>query len=671
MRIRIIVKKVLDAFFIYIAMYMSGVLINNAMVGGALYLLGLIWLIYLRLFSRRASIPRFMAKQGVFILISTVLLNIAILFVYPAVAKNRLSIVLLGMILYMVVWQSATDLIAIKSTSRRCRLWIILAHICFSAAAAGLIALFDISGGGNLLVLTRLGNAIRGLIQCVEASDDSAAESMKGLDGLMDISACRTYNYMLKNLMIALNIGIICYICYMNLQPGGNPMADFLYLLLWLAGLGFMILLLWLFLSRRMGSKYDKPSVFIVGALLWCLASVGYYNGWFAPNAILYILWCAGLGCMLCVLVSLGQDMQTVVAFTMDESESVAYRRNTYIMIEWSILLSYLLLVVMMTVSAFAIQGKIDDVEAMIGVKGIFNLAFLLLPVVFVIIAMIYAMLQPLDKQYTARLKKYREETLGGVEKPEVRNHLLYKLNKTTKRVGIRLLCLILRPFLPCKVKNADIVNLKNGPVVFVCNHLEILGPMLTVLYMPFYFRPWITHEILDMDSVKEQLRDGVDRVFKFLPASWRKVILSAVCRPVVYVTNSLDPIPVYRGGIKDVLMTIRMSVDALKEEDNLLLFPENPSKAFGEGEKYPTEGAAEFFTGFAQIGVDYYRATGRCTTFYPLYINKKLRTMTFFDGVTYDCKNQKSAEKQRIAKHLHDSMVQEPGNKPPFSACP
>ena len=70
---------------------------------------------------------------------------------------------------------------------------------------------------------------------------------------------------MLKNLMIALNIGIICYICYMNLQPGGNPMADFLYLLLWLAGLGFMILLLWLFLSRRMGSKYDKPSVFIVG----------------------------------------------------------------------------------------------------------------------------------------------------------------------------------------------------------------------------------------------------------------------------------------------------------------------------------------------------------------------------------------------------------------------
>ena len=50
-----------------------------------------------------------------------------------------------------------------------------------------------------------------------------------------------------------------------------------------------------------------------------------------------------------------------------------------------------------------------------------------------------------------------------------------------------------------------------------------------------------------------------------------------------MYVTNSLDPIPVYRGGIKDVLMTIRMSVDALKEEDNLLLFPENPSKAFGE----------------------------------------------------------------------------------------
>ncbi len=659
MRLRIIVKKVLDAFFIYIAMYMSGALINNAMIGGALYLLGLIWLIYLRLFSRSASIPGFMAKQGVFILISTALLNIVILFVYPAVARNRLSIVLLGMIFYMVAWQSVTDLIAARSTSRRSLLWIFLANISFSAAAVCLIALFNVSDGGNLMVMLILGNAIRGLIQCIEVCDVSSPESIKGLDRLMDISACRTYNYMLKNLMIAINIGIVCYICYINLQPGGSPIEDFLFLLLWMAGLGFMMLLLWMFLSRRMGSKYDKPSVFIVGALLWCLGSVGYYNGWFAPNAIPYILWCAGLGCMLCVLVSLGQDMQTVVAFTMDESESAAYRRNTYIMVEWSVLLSYLLLVVMMTVSAFAIQGKIDDVEAMIGVKGIFNLAFLLLPVVFVIIAMIYAMLQPLDKQYAARLKKYREEASGGVEKPEVRNHLLYKLNKTTKRIGIRLLCLILRSFIPCKVKDADIVNSKNGPVVFVCNHLEILGPMLTVLYMPFYFRPWITYEILDMDSVKEHLKDGVDRIFKFLPASWRKMILSAVSRPVVYVTNSLDPIPVYRRGIKDVLMTIRMSVEALKEEDNLLLFPENPSKAPGENEKYPVQGAAEFYTGFAQIGVDYYRATGRCTTFYPLYINKKLRTMTFFDGVTYDCKNQNSAEKQRIAKHLHDRMVQ------------
>ena len=68
----------------------------------------------------------------------------------------------------------------------------------------------------------------------------------------MDISACRTYNYMLKNLMIALNIGIICYICYMNLQPGGNPMADFLYLLLWLAGLGFKMCIR----DRRIGLRF-------------------------------------------------------------------------------------------------------------------------------------------------------------------------------------------------------------------------------------------------------------------------------------------------------------------------------------------------------------------------------------------------------------------------------
>ena len=64
-----------------------------------------------------------------------------------------------------------------------------------------------------------------------------------------------------------------------------------------------------------------------------------------------------------------------------------------------------------------------------------------------------------------------------------------------------------------------------------------------------------------------------------------------------------------------------------------------------------------DFFTGFAHIGVKYYEATGKQVKFYPIYIDKKKRQFIIGKGIEFDCKNDRSLEKKRLADELRNSM--------------
>ena len=117
-----------------------------------------------------------------------------------------------------------------------------------------------------------------------------------------------------------------------------------------------------------------------------------------------------------------------------------------------------------------------------------------------------------------------------------------------------------------------------------------------------------------------------------------------------------MKSIPVYRDSLKDVAKTFALSAEALLN-DNVLVFPENPGKE-SDG-KYKTDGSvSDFFTGFVHIGAVFYKKTGKCVIFYPVYADKVKKTLTIYPGILFNGQANVKEEKQRIAEEIRQCMV-------------
>jgi hypothetical protein len=281
---------------------------------------------------------------------------------------------------------------------------------------------------------------------------------------------------------------------------------------------------------------------------------------------------------------------------------------------------------------------------------------FTILPALFLLFGVLTAVRQPLTRLYEQKLKKYitlKKE--GKTNKPleeKLRRVLVYKYRK---RIGIRLLMILIKPFFLHKVKGRENVDPHNFPSVFVCNHSQIYGPVAAILNMPFYVKPWILDEMIDNEKIAAHIQHGTFDRQRWLPKFLRDRAGRIVGPLVAWAMQSTEPIPVYRNEGRDVLRGISMSVDALEADDNILLFPENPFRSNG----YVTEGVGEFFTGFVNIARDYYKRTGKALTFYSVFANKWKRTLSFSKGITFDPNVPFREEKARIAEYLHDRMVE------------
>ena len=143
----------------------------------------------------------------------------------------------------------------------------------------------------------------------------------------------------------------------------------------------------------------------------------------------------------------------------------------------------------------------------------------------------------------------------------------------------------------------------------------------------------------------------------RWLPERWKRPLINLISPLLVWVFNSLEAIPVYRGQPKELMRTFRETLNAMQAGDNILVFPENAENhAPGEG-GYAREGVGQLYTGFAMIAPMYYAKTHKRAVFVPIYASRKHRTLTIGQGVVYDPDNNATAEKLRIVDALLDSM--------------
>lgn len=647
-------------------MVLSEYLLKNIVFGGALYLMGQVWVVFARLYGKHAYnfLPIKFKAPGLVLFIAATLLNTALLIIYPTIAYKPGFLLLTIIIGISIIRQILTSILInhLKAKIIRRALLLLIIHSSFSAIV--LLLLYPVFTSDEFSVITALISVcafLSVLVQLIISLIPIPKTVPVPDESMLNVSSYRIYNKMTGHVFMAVNISILSYICYIRFQPFTSAVQGFLYMCLWILLMGGTIAICYALLNRKdLIKKYDKPSVFALGAVLWSISTI--ITTWnLLPinlTSILFTnaLWCIGLACMLSIIVSLGSDMKKVLEFSMGKMNELAYRRNTEVVTEWSWMLSSLLMVIMFTVAGFIMDGKLDMIYAQLGISKFMHTVMLWLPMISVLSALIYALMQPLDKNYAKKLKLYNEEVKNGKPNKLLYERLQIKLVKGTKRAGYRLLRIFLRPFLHCRVLNKQFVNLSEGPVIFVCNHLEVYGPMITNLYMPFYFRPWVISKMLNEDEIAAQLERGVARVLHLLPKRLISRLPNKIAPLMLKIMDSTDPIPVYRDSGRDIIKTIRLTVDAMEYEDNILIFPENPTQD-DLNNQFPEHGVAEFYTGFCAIAEQYYKRTKKCTTFYPIYVDKKKHTLTFGTGIKYNPVNIRSEEKKRIINYLHDWM--------------
>ncbi|MDL2220134.1 hypothetical protein LJC55_00515 [Eubacteriales bacterium OttesenSCG-928-N14] len=668
--VNIIIDVLTDFLHMFISMYISELLVQTAVFGGALYVAGQLWIVFARMYGKRTInlLPSSIRAKGVIIFVAALALNVLLIVVYPWITTRVSSLILFLAILLLVLREGVTDYLSThlheKSSPRSFVL--IVVHLLF--IVSGMFIFSDaeytseyytvfgcLAMAGLPLLIKQLYVDTR-----IEPQPEIQQQETTSPDPMMEVSSYRIYNRMVVNLFIAINLSITMYIFYMRYLPYSGFLSSFLGLLIWL---GFTIgvsILFVLFLRRRTQWRYDKPTLFIVGALLWIIPTIGIYNGYIAFSGynvyLLGAIYGIGLACMLSIIVSMGIEMKTVIEIGVGKIDEGAYERNTYVMIQWSLLLSWLLVLAMLTLASFIMDGRIAVLDDIIVIPQVLQLITLLVPMTCVIAALAYCILQPLDRQYAQKLRTYRRQMAKGELNPALEERLKKVLVASyPKRLGIQVLKFLARPFIPMKVLGKENVEKENMPVVFVCNHYEIYGPVAAVVRVPYYFRPWVIHSMIDKQIVEESMRGGVDKVFRILPQFMRNGLRKIAVPLVLWILNSLDPIPVYQGNHRGIVRTMQMTVEALEYDDNILIFPENPSKE--EEGIYRTDGISEFFTGFAAIASSYYRKTNKILAFIPIFIDKEKQTLSFGDAVHFDPNNPKQEEKQRIADELYQRM--------------
>ena len=212
----------------------------------------------------------------------------------------------------------------------------------------------------------------------------------------------------------------------------------------------------------------------------------------------------------------------------------------------------------------------------------------------------------------------------------------------------------ILRPFNRHKMVNLEHVKTDpDNPLVFLGNHAEIYGPIASALCFPVPVRFWVISKMMfRKQDVRAYLYENTFSKKTFLPVFVRKLLAWILGWLSVNVMSSLRAIAVFRDSPMKLRQTIRESVSALENGENLMIFPEHP-----EG-KYVKGGISELSPGFLMLAEAWWKKTGKKLRMMPVYANRDQRTFTFGDEIVYEPENGYAAEQERILGEAYNQLA-------------
>lgn len=159
-----------------------------------------------------------------------------------------------------------------------------------------------------------------------------------------------------------------------------------------------------------------------------------------------------------------------------------------------------------------------------------------------------------------------------------------------------------------------------NEPVVYVCRHLNMHGPLTTLKWLPFQVHPMVIHMYFDRKKTVRHMTEYTlaqrygKKPMRFNPCAW---VMGFIAPPIM---QSLQAIPVYRDG--NAVSTLKKGIQYLLKDESLIVFPDI---AYIADQAHPSD----IYSGFLMLGDMYSRRTGVPLSFVPLVIDDKNRTIT------------------------------------------
>jgi len=216
----------------------------------------------------------------------------------------------------------------------------------------------------------------------------------------------------------------------------------------------------------------------------------------------------------------------------------------------------------------------------------------------------------------------------------------------------MRWLYRVLYPFFHCRVNLPAELRDSEEPVVFIGNHYNVFGPVSFILSMPVVARAWINVELVQEDTAGEALHSGMAKLLPFLGEKPRNWLCARIAHMGCGTLARLGVIPVDRNRPSTLISTMRQSLQALQEGQNLVIFPE-----VGLPE-YSLTSVTPFYSGFATLGRLYYRKTGRALRFCPCYIDEQHHQIRIGEVVSWDPENPDAkAETERVSETLNQRI--------------
>ena len=223
-----------------------------------------------------------------------------------------------------------------------------------------------------------------------------------------------------------------------------------------------------------------------------------------------------------------------------------------------------------------------------------------------------------------------------------------------------KILYFFINLFFP-RMKIYGMENLPAEACILVGNHSQMNGPLMSELRLDIPHETWCAGPLM----VWKEAADYAFTDFWSFKPRWTHPffrLLSWLVTPIaVCLFNNAHTIPVYH----DVRLrqTYRQSVDAMADGESLVIFPEKNEP--GNHILYA------FQDKFVDTARFYYKKTGRCAPFVPVYIAPALRSAYIGRPTVFRPEAPIGEERERICAYLRDEITATAESLPEHTVVP